>query len=231
MENPAKSFTYHYFSLHQCSAISPTTPKIVFLSDRGIPEIRTNFGKKLEKKTKKTFFSFWKKMFLPKCHSGHVKCSSDNSAGNFWLSETLSCNNLIFQQKAEAPSSGQVECNFDHLVKIYRAGSPQKLFFQKTLAATFPPTTLKLYSFCVIFRLDKPLQTLFAANLNIIFTFSKEIFILKYLSRLLKCIFDNLAQLFSFKLWQNFRVFPKSISRKKCFCRLFNFFGETSRIL
>ena len=154
-------------------------------------------------------------MFLPKCHYGHVKCSSDNSAGNFWLSETLSCNNLIFQKKGETPSSGQVECNFDHLVKIYRAGSPQKLFFQKNSAATFPPRTLKLYSFFVIFRLDKPLQTLFAANLNIIFTFSKENFILKYHSRLLKCIFDNLVQLFSFKLWQNFRVFPKNYSAKK----------------
>ena len=154
-------------------------------------------------------------MFFPKCHSGHVECSSANSAGNFWLSETLSCNNLIFQKKGETPSSGQVECNFDHLVKIYRAGSPQKLFFQKTLAATFPPRTLKLYSFFVNFTLDKPLQTLSAANLNVIFIFFRKKLILKNHSRLVKCISENLAQVFSFKLWQNFRVFPKSYFAKK----------------
>ena len=96
--------------------------------------------------------------------------------------------------------------------------------FSKKFGSNFSSQNVEIYSFFVVFRLDKPLQTLFVAKLNVIFNFFEKKLILKNHSRLVKCISDNFAQLFSFKLWQNFKVFPKNYYAKNasadCSCFL-----------
>ena len=134
------------------------------------------FQQKVGKEHKKNLFLLTKKLFLPKCHSGHVESISDNSAGNFWLSESLSCNNLIFQYKREKTCLWTIWMQLCPTCQnLSGRQSAKTIFFKKNLAASLPPKTLKLYSFLVIFRLEKPLQTLFAANLNTLFNLYKKI--------------------------------------------------------